>query len=338
MTEIGAESRRLLQESESTTPNVFPATPDGAPQSSGSRQVWQEVGPSTANGPPAPTDVVPGTMAADLANDPACPPSPHGTPRWEIDLAYVPTTIDYNDNHMGDAFRLNLAHEDGDGYGRRGRLWVFHQDFNRWFDLTATTFSYDLYRRVRFERGEITYGWGPMALYDTTGHDSHFFAAGASIFAEGFYPLLRYQRTEFGPVGSARLAAMIGVGDDDGSLEFGTDTLPIIDEYSWGLELRHRFGDKMTCINIFVPSPAPTCRHFPGGLARTIRPLDSHAASQDTKTFPSRHRHQLCSRSGRDRYRAAGPARHLIGCHWRMASDEADFELDNVVPPWPTAT
>ena len=180
-------------------------------------------------------------MAADLANDPACPPSPHGTPRWEIDLAYVPTTIDYNDNHMGDAFRLNLAHEDGDGFGRRGRLWVFHQDFNRWFDLTATTFSYDLYRRVHSTRRDNV-RLGPIALYDTSGHNSHFFAAGASIFAEGLYPLLRSEHTELGPVGSARLAAMVGVGDNDGSLEFGTDTLPIIDEYSWGLELRHRFG------------------------------------------------------------------------------------------------
>src|SRR6478672_6032865 len=36
MTEIGAESRRLLQESESRTPSVFPASPDGVPQTSGS--------------------------------------------------------------------------------------------------------------------------------------------------------------------------------------------------------------------------------------------------------------------------------------------------------------
>jgi hypothetical protein len=140
MTEIGAESRRLLQESESTAPSIFPATPDGAPQSAASRQVWQEDGPSHATAPPAPTEVVPGTMAAELGNGPTCPPPPLGAPRWEIDFAYVPTTIDFNDNDMGDAFRLNLAHEDGDGYGRRGRLWLFQQDF-RFFDLTATTFS-----------------------------------------------------------------------------------------------------------------------------------------------------------------------------------------------------
>jgi hypothetical protein len=242
MTEIGVESRRLLQESEPTTANVLSASPDGAPQSAGSRQVWQEVGPSPATGPPAPTEVVLGTMAADLANAPGCPPSQFGAPRWEIDFAYVPTTIDFNNHDMGDAFRLDLAHEDEGGYGRRARLWMYHQDFNRWLDLTAATFSYDFYRRVQFERGEIAYGWGPIALYDSGGHDSHFFAAGASIFAEGFYPLLRYERTEFGPVGSARLAGMIGARDDDGSLQFGTDTLPIVDEYSWGLELRHRFG------------------------------------------------------------------------------------------------
>src|SRR5690242_2353715 len=191
MTEIGAESRRLLQESESTTPSVYPATPNGAPQNSATHQVWQEVGPTPVTGPPTPTEAVPGTMAADLANDAACPPLPRGTPRWQIDFAYVPTTIDFNNDRMGDAFRLDLAHEEADGYGRRGRLWYFNQDFNRWYELTATTFSYDLFRRVQFERGEITYGWGPMALYDSWAHDSHFFAAGASIFAEGFYPLLR---------------------------------------------------------------------------------------------------------------------------------------------------
>jgi hypothetical protein len=252
-TEIGAESRRLLQESEATTNNILSTPSDGAPQSSASRQVWQEVGPSPATGPPAPSDVVPGTMAADIAGAPACPPSPHGSPRWEIDFAYVPTTIDFNSNDMGKAYRLDLAHEDDGGYGRRARLWVFHQQFNRWIDLNAATLSYDLYRRVQFERGEITYGWGPMALYDTSGHNSHFFAAGASIFAEGFYPLLRSERTDLGPVGSARLAALIGVGDYDGSVEFGTNTLPIIDEYSWGLELRHRFGghqDKLFFVDV----------------------------------------------------------------------------------------
>jgi hypothetical protein len=241
-TDIGAESRRLLQESESTTANVFSTLPDGAPQSSASHQVWQEVGPSPATGPAAPSEVVPGTMAADIGNAPACPPSQFGAPRWEVDFAYIPTTIDFNNRDMGDAYRLDLAHEDEAGYGRRARLWVLHQDFNRWLDLTAATFSYDFYRRVQFERGEITYGWAPIALYDSGGHDSHFYAAGASIFAEGFYPLLHSQHTEFGPVGSARLAAMIGLSDFEGSLQFGTDTLPIVDEYSWGLELRHRFG------------------------------------------------------------------------------------------------
>jgi hypothetical protein len=241
-TEIGAESRSLLQKSESATANGFSTLPDGAPQSAGSPQAWQEVGPSTAAGSPASTEAVPGTMAGDLANAPGGPSPQFGAPRWEIDFAYAPTTIDFNHHDMGDAYRLDLAHEDEAGYGRRGRFWLFQQDFGRWFDLTAMTFSYDIYRRVQFERGEVTYGWGPIALYDTAGHNSHFFAAGASIFAEGFYPLLGSQHTEFGPVGSARLSAMIGAGDDDGSLQFGTDTLPIVDEYSWGLELRHRFG------------------------------------------------------------------------------------------------
>jgi hypothetical protein len=242
-TEIGAESRRLLQQSEPTTANVFSTAPDGAPQSAASHQVWQEVGPTAAASPTTPPEVVPGTMANDLANAPACPPSQFGAPRWEVDFAYIPTTIDFNNHDMGKAYRLDLAYEDEAGYGRRGRFWLYQQDFSPWLDLTATTFSYDLYRRVRFERGEIAYGWGPIALYDTGGHDSHFFAAGASIFAEGFYPLLRNQRTECGPVGSGRLAAMIGLSDFEGSLQFGTDTLPIVEEYSWGLELRHRFGE-----------------------------------------------------------------------------------------------
>jgi len=30
--------------------------------------------------------------------------------------------------------------------------------------------------------------------------------------------------------------------EHDGSIEFGQGTIPVIEEFTWGLELRHRFG------------------------------------------------------------------------------------------------
>ena len=69
----------------------------------------------------------------------------------------------------------------------------------------------------------------------------HFWGGGVGAVIDGFYPLLRYQWTDFGPVAYGRVAALVGFWDDhwDG---FGQDSFTIIDEFAWGLEWRHRFG------------------------------------------------------------------------------------------------
>jgi hypothetical protein len=206
-----------------------------------------EKGVPYANEFPTPSDSGPPTLSSDLPPLPDLDQPPPPSPRWDIDLAYVPTTLFDDPDDLGQAYRLNIASEGPDGYGRRARFWFFQQDFRFSNELTATLFSYDFYRRVQFKRGELTFGWGPEASYSqaATPHhhfDRNFYGVGAGVFLEGFYPLLRYEKTQIGPVGSARLASLIGVVENDGSIEFGQGTIPVIEEFAWGVELRHRFG------------------------------------------------------------------------------------------------
>jgi len=211
-----------------------------------SNGLMPESDPSAANGFPVTTDGAPVPMGTDITSDPDWDQLPRGSRRWNIDLAYVPTTIFNDTRDVGQAIRLNLGREEQDGFGQRGRLWLFQQDVGR-EDLSATTFTYDFYRRMQFQSGELKFGWGPMAGYlanNSWRHrfDQHFYGVGAGVVAEGFYPLLRYERTDIGPIGYGRLATLVGVWDNSGSLEFGTGSIAIIDEFAWGLELRHRFG------------------------------------------------------------------------------------------------
>src|SRR5262245_3665189 len=75
---------------------------------------------------PAGTTEVP--LSAELMNTPDWDQVPQATDRWRVDFAYIPTTIYWDNDDMGDAVRLNVAREEPDGYGRRGRLWFFNQD------------------------------------------------------------------------------------------------------------------------------------------------------------------------------------------------------------------
>jgi hypothetical protein len=198
---------------------------------------------------PPPTDDQPQPPGTELMGGPDWDQLPQRASRWNIDFAYVPTTIFGDNKHMGEAFRLNVAHEDPDGYGRRARLWLFEQDhfFYRDDDLYATTFAYDFYRRLPIERGDVKVGLSPMlGILDTTTwrhrYDQQFYGLGLDAFAEGFYPLWRFERTDIGPVGYGRLGFLAGVWDQRGSLRVGRDSIAIVDEFAWGLELRHRFG------------------------------------------------------------------------------------------------
>jgi hypothetical protein len=194
-----------------------------------------------ANGIPTPTDGGQPSLNSEITPCPDVGPPA----RWDVDFAYVPTTIFFDNDEMGNAYRLNIAREEPDGCGRRARFWLF-QDHIFSADLVSTLFTYDFYRQVRFERGEVKYGWAIEAAYDhqVVSHhfDHNFFGAGPGIFLEGFYPLVRDEKTQIGPVGSGRLATLIGVEDNDGSIEFGQGTIPLIEEFTWGLELRRRFG------------------------------------------------------------------------------------------------
>lgn len=173
---------------------------------------------------------------------------PARSPHWNFELDYVPTTILNDSKHMGRAFRTELGREEPDGYGRRGRFWFFQQDIGR-FDLYATTLNYDFFREIPIDRGELLLGGGPMIGIERSSswnhhYDANFYGVGAQAVAEGFYPLTRFERTDIGVIGYGRVGLLAGVSDDDGSISFGQDSFPIVDELAWGLELRHRYGSR----------------------------------------------------------------------------------------------
>ena len=113
---------------------------------------------------PTPADGASAPIGAEFTDGPDWDQEPHGSRCWKFDLAYIPTTLFHDNDDMGDAVRFQLARESPDGSGHRARLWWFQQDIGPG-NISAATFTYDFTRRVQFERGELTFGWGPMAAY-----------------------------------------------------------------------------------------------------------------------------------------------------------------------------
>jgi hypothetical protein len=170
-----------------------------------------------------------------------CPPS-----QWKADVGYVPTTLFHNNDHMHTAVRLDVEHDDPSGLGRSAHLWLFHQGFGR-DDVSFATFHYDFDKQVRIGQGELLLGAGLAAAYvneDFGRDDSQFFGAGGSISGSGFYPLLCSERTTLGGVGRARIALLGGFFHDRHGLSVDRDSLLLIDEFAWGLELRHQYGQQ----------------------------------------------------------------------------------------------
>jgi hypothetical protein len=68
-------------------------------------------------------------------------------------------------------------------------------------------------------------------------HRERYTGVGASVAAEGFYPVWRFKTSDIGVVGHARFALVTSWDD-----EVFHDYTVMIDELGWGLELRRRFG------------------------------------------------------------------------------------------------
>jgi hypothetical protein len=203
--------------------------------------VPQEALPTQAG--PGP-DTAPGPIDGEIMHGPEWDQRPTRTPHWNFDFAYVPTTFFNRNDHMAQAYRLDLGRQEPDGYGQRGRLWYFQDSIVSSHNY-GSTFNYDFFKVLPIERGELLLGAGPMVgILESTARHRHngFYGVGAQADAEGFYPLFRFEHTDIGPSGYGRVGLLAGVSDDNGGIGFSQNSFPIVDEFAWGLELRHRFG------------------------------------------------------------------------------------------------
>jgi hypothetical protein len=118
----------------------------------------------------------------------------------------------------------------------------------------------DLYKRVFTQDTELVLGGGSGARrleFSQPGNGySRFRGGGINIFAEGFVPLIYFHSSEIGMVGRARTTLLIGdwedtsdqdamgaPGPDNIVLETDDDSMSVV-ELAWGLEYRHRFGER----------------------------------------------------------------------------------------------
>lgn len=196
--------------------------------------------------------------AEPLGEPPWCE-SPYRSSAWRFEIDFIPTISHVSEQAFGDwddngslALRLNLGYEDCDGFGTRLAFWGFGQESRTFVDdvdLRASTFYWDFYKRFFVQNAELTVGGGLAGSHleyelQFFNDKANFSGGGLSVFGEGFYPFLRFRKTDIGSVGRARLALLSGRWEDDG-MPFINDTdhdVMTILEVAWGLELRRRFG------------------------------------------------------------------------------------------------
>lgn len=185
--------------------------------------------------------------------------SPYADSAWRIEFDLIPTTSHVSEQSFGEwdesaglALRLGLGFEGDDGFGTRLQVWGFGADAKTLdgdIELDASTFYWDFYKRFFVQDAEILLGGGAAGSYlnyDLRDFDvnAHLTSGGITMFAEGFYPLWRRDRTDIGTVGRGRISLVSGKWHDDGTPfvnDVGHDTMQIT-ELGWGFEVRHRFG------------------------------------------------------------------------------------------------
>ncbi len=213
------------------------------------------------------------SVAGDEANGEQCADpvegeewgeSPCKASLWKVDAAYVFATSNWDDGDPGFAARLNVARENGDGFGKRFQVWTFNQDaliqtgwawwgpFINQVDITASSAYFDVYQRLPVYRGNVALGGGLAGGYMNfkergVRHDLTFAGAGFDLFADGYYPLAQYTKTEFGVIGRGRLALLGGYWNSsrhytDVDKGWNEGWVTLVDELAWGFELRRRFG------------------------------------------------------------------------------------------------
>ncbi len=202
----------------------------------------------------------PGENMAVRGEVPWCK-SPYQNSAWRIGVDLIPTVSHISDDAFGGwtengalALRLNLGFEGDDGFGTRLLFWGFGQTADTPVgdvELDASTFYWDFYKRFFVQDAELTLGGGLAGAhmeYDVKAFDqkADVSAGGISMFGEGFYPLWKFERTDIGSVGRARIALLTGSWRDHGTpfVDSTDNDMMTIIELAWGIEIRHRFGQK----------------------------------------------------------------------------------------------
>jgi hypothetical protein len=200
-----------------------------------------------------PVDYDPLVPYSEPIGEPEWCESPYRTSAWRFEIYFTPTTFHLTDgaarywttDDAASVQRLGIGYENASGFGSRVRSWTLDEEFRvsaGAVESRVSTFYWDVYQRFLIEDAEVAVGGGlavgnlRFASPFLTG-TSRFTGGGVSIFGEGFYPFLRFKKTDVGVIGQARLAVLAPFEDDIGD---GQGT--IIDDLEWGLELRRRFG------------------------------------------------------------------------------------------------
>jgi len=186
------------------------------------------------------------------------PQEPGRTSSWTAAIELIPSITRVTDSQFGrwtddgaTALRLILGYEDPQGIGIRARFWGLSQEAEVPADdveLSMGKFDLDLYKRFWLDGGELALGVGPSSgslefqLSDDT--HSEFTGAGATMFLDGYYGLMQFEKSELGAVGRGRYSILLGDWRDTTGVLIpptDNDTLSVV-ELAWGLEYRRRFG------------------------------------------------------------------------------------------------
>lgn len=217
-------------------------------QAPASNRMPQEGYPPIAPGPGGEDYSQPLPEYPDALGEPPWCESPYKNTRWRIALEFNPTTSKITDGGFGFgtddsvlASRIVVDYEKPNGVGYRLQYWDFDETvIFPWGKLTtdASTLYLDVSKQFFHDDAELTFGGGLAAARLQLGRSSNqFIGAGSSVFGEGFYPFLRYEKTDLGVAGHVRFAVLRAFEED-----VIHDRVAIIDDLGWGLELRHRYG------------------------------------------------------------------------------------------------
>jgi len=261
---------------EAVVPVMYPSTSEllpppsiGAPPLDGATPMFDSGAAADVIIPPA---VYPSSAWTRPADGPPCPcESVYRSTAWQLGAEFIPTNSHLTAGQFGPwpddgalALRFHVGYEDETGLGVRGRWWLFGQSVEAPVDdvdLSATTISLDFSKRLFIEETELVLGAGPaggaLSFQLSNNDESQFAGGGISVFAEVWYPLLRFERVDVGSVARGRFSLLVGEWEDDTGFVIPStdDDNMSVAELAWGLEFRRRFGfneDKYWYLAILV--------------------------------------------------------------------------------------